>query len=54
MIQKKKKFGRISEKIKGLCFVLSVTGRNRANTGNDDVDDDNRDDYDDDEETLDA
>jgi hypothetical protein len=34
--QKEKKFQKTSEEIYGFCFVISITGLNRPNTGKDD------------------
>jgi hypothetical protein len=35
-IKRKKKFGKTSEAMEEFCFVISVTGLNRPNTGKDD------------------
>jgi hypothetical protein len=37
---RKKKFGKMSKMMEGVCFIIVVIGSNRANTGKDKDDDD--------------
>jgi hypothetical protein len=45
MSQRKDKIRKTSEKMKGLCFIISLTGLNKPNTEKDDDDDDDDDIY---------
>jgi hypothetical protein len=40
--KRKKKYGKISKTLEGLCFVISVRDHSRSNAGMDDDDDDDK------------